>query len=146
MNVQHYKYPRTAHLPWSPGADDDDIIIDTVDSFVGKEVVVTEKMDGECLDQDTIIYTNLGDMSIREICESDLQISVLSRNIITGLDEFRLVLNKFVKSGCDDWYEIELETGEVNTLTGNHRVWVENLGSYRRVIDLDGTEEIRLKK
>jgi hypothetical protein len=48
MNIQHYKYPRTAHLPWSPGADEDDIIIDTVESFVGKEVVVTEKMDGEC--------------------------------------------------------------------------------------------------
>jgi len=44
----YVKYPRTPHLPWSPGVDDDDIIIDTVDSFVGKEVVVTEKMDGEC--------------------------------------------------------------------------------------------------
>ena len=48
MDTQYYKYPRTPHLPWSPGADEDDIIIDTVDSFVGKEVVVTEKMDGEC--------------------------------------------------------------------------------------------------
>ena len=54
MNIQHYKYPRTPHLPWSPGADEDDIIIDTVDAFVGKEVVVTEKMDGEC----TTMYKN----------------------------------------------------------------------------------------
>ena len=52
--IQHYKYPRTPHLPWSPGADEDDIIIDTVDAFVGKEVVVTEKMDGEC----TSMYKN----------------------------------------------------------------------------------------
>ena len=41
------KYPRTPHLPWSEGADEDDIVVDTVKSFYGKEVVVTEKMDGE---------------------------------------------------------------------------------------------------
>ena len=52
--TEYYKYPRTPHLPWSPGADEDDIIIDTVDAFVGKEVVVTEKMDGEC----TTMYKN----------------------------------------------------------------------------------------
>ena len=53
MNMRT-KYPRTPHLPFSPGADSDDIIIDTVDAFVGKEVVVTEKMDGEC----TTMYHN----------------------------------------------------------------------------------------
>lgn len=47
MTIEHYKYKRTPHLPWSPGADEDDIIIDTVDAFQGIEVVVTEKMDGE---------------------------------------------------------------------------------------------------
>ena len=46
-NIQHCKYPRTAHVPWSPGATEDDVIIDTVDCFAGREVVVTEKMDGE---------------------------------------------------------------------------------------------------
>jgi hypothetical protein len=42
------KYPRTYHLPWSPGATDDDRIVEDVEAmFGGKEVVVTEKMDGE---------------------------------------------------------------------------------------------------
>jgi hypothetical protein len=45
--IDHVKYPRTPHLPWSESADEDDIIIDTMDSFHGREVVVTEKMDGE---------------------------------------------------------------------------------------------------
>lgn len=53
MNTR-VKYPRTPHLPFSPGADEDDITIDTVDAFVGKEVIVTEKMDGEC----TSFYNN----------------------------------------------------------------------------------------
>jgi hypothetical protein len=41
------KYPRTPHLPWSPGASDDDIVRWEVTNFVGREVVVTEKRDGE---------------------------------------------------------------------------------------------------
>ncbi len=41
------KYPRTPHLPWSPGASSDDTrMLDTA-MFAGREVVVTEKMDGE---------------------------------------------------------------------------------------------------
>jgi len=41
------KYPRTPHLPWSQGATTDDITLKRVYAFEGKEVVVTEKMDGE---------------------------------------------------------------------------------------------------
>lgn len=40
-----YKYPRTPHLPWSPGVSDDDLVLDAA-QFTGK-VVVTEKLDGE---------------------------------------------------------------------------------------------------
>lgn len=40
------KYPRTHHLPWSPGINDDDRVMDPW-ALEGKEVVVTEKMDGE---------------------------------------------------------------------------------------------------
>ena len=41
------KYPRTFHLPWSEGRTSDDKVLLTDDIFVGKQVVVTEKMDGE---------------------------------------------------------------------------------------------------
>lgn len=40
------KYPRTYHLPFSPGASSDDKILDSAEHFEGKEVVVTIKMDG----------------------------------------------------------------------------------------------------
>jgi len=46
MNVL-YKYPRTPHLPWSPGGTSDDRVLKDTQHFVGREVVVTEKMDGE---------------------------------------------------------------------------------------------------
>ena len=40
-------YPRTAHLPWSPGATPDDIRAGDLRGLFGREVVVTEKLDGE---------------------------------------------------------------------------------------------------
>jgi hypothetical protein len=43
----YVKYPRTYHLPWSPGLTDDDRMLPSTSVFVGREVVVTEKMDGE---------------------------------------------------------------------------------------------------
>ncbi|RAT94624.1 RNA ligase family protein [Brevibacillus sp. Leaf182] len=48
------KYPRTFHLPWSRSRTDDDKILRTVCHFEGKEVVVTEKLDGE----NTTLYRN----------------------------------------------------------------------------------------
>lgn len=46
------KYPRTPHLPWSPGATDDDVWLADDAQFAGQDVVVTEKLDGE----NTTIY------------------------------------------------------------------------------------------
>lgn len=40
-------YPRTPHLPWSPGASADDVRVADLSGFAGIEVVVTEKLDGE---------------------------------------------------------------------------------------------------
>ena len=38
-----FKYPRTPHLPWTQSLTPDDVRITSVDHFVGKEIVVTEK-------------------------------------------------------------------------------------------------------
>jgi ATP-dependent RNA circularization protein (DNA/RNA ligase family) len=41
------KYPKTPHLPWSPGLQNDDRLMPDTECFHGKWIVVTEKMDGE---------------------------------------------------------------------------------------------------
>jgi hypothetical protein len=41
------KYPRTYHLPWSPGLSSDDKMLRDLSSFEGQRVIVTVKMDGE---------------------------------------------------------------------------------------------------
>ena len=48
------KYPRTFHLPWSEGRTDDDKVLSDDSQFIGKDVIVTEKMDGE----NTTIYSD----------------------------------------------------------------------------------------
>jgi len=42
-----HKYPRTPHLPWSPGMSADDVRVQANSGFHNSEVIVTEKMDGE---------------------------------------------------------------------------------------------------
>jgi hypothetical protein len=50
--VSSPKYPRTPHLPFSPGGTSDDRRIESVEGFLCGDVVVTEKMDGSnvCLE------------------------------------------------------------------------------------------------
>lgn len=52
--MNYIKYPRTFHLPWSLGATSDDRMLQSIDHFESKEVVVTVKMDGE----NTTLYKN----------------------------------------------------------------------------------------
>lgn len=52
--MNRYKYPKTSHLPWSQAISRDDKILKDVSHFVGKLIVVTEKMDGEC----TALYSD----------------------------------------------------------------------------------------
>lgn len=47
------KYPRTYHVPWSPGATDDDRILKDMGRFAGRRVIASEKLDGE----NTTLYT-----------------------------------------------------------------------------------------
>lgn len=54
MDSKLYKYPRTFHVPWSPGLKNDDRKHPNMEFFEGKEIVVTEKMDGE----NTTMYMN----------------------------------------------------------------------------------------
>lgn len=49
-----YKYPRTPHLPWSPGTTNDDRILRDVTHLEGKRLMATVKMDGE----NTTLYSD----------------------------------------------------------------------------------------
>lgn len=54
MQVKKFKYPRTPHLPWSENWSSDDLMLQNTRHFEGREVIITEKLDGE----NTTMYTN----------------------------------------------------------------------------------------
>lgn len=52
--MNRYKYPKTSHLPWSQTISRDDKRLKDISHFIGKVIIVTEKMDGEC----TALYSD----------------------------------------------------------------------------------------
>ncbi len=52
--TKYVKYPKTSHLPWSPGIKEDDRVLDDDSCFHDQEVIVSIKHDGE----NTSIYND----------------------------------------------------------------------------------------
>jgi len=141
------KYPRTYHLPWSAGMNRNDRQMTDVSIFDGEQVVITEKMDGEnCLDQNSILITDRGPKTIKWICDNKYNGKVLSYNIASSQQEFKTITNWQILDNTDDWYEIELLTGQKIILTSEHEVWLPKLKVWKKVKDLQGHEEMLLKK
>ena len=139
------KYPRTYHAPWSEGITDDDRMHKDMSVFVGRRVIVSTKMDGEnCLDGDSVINTEDGPRTIKDICEHPYETTrVMSYN--GYIEEYQDVIASNIVDGfADEWFEITTDSGHILRLTGDHEVWVENLMVYKKVSDLDGTEVLRI--
>jgi len=144
--VDIVKYPRTYHLPWSPGVTRDDRIMPNYNIFDGQEVMICEKRDGEnCLSEKNIITTEDGPKTIKWICETKYDGKVLTYNIETGLKEFQKIYNWRILENNDDWYEIILENDDKIILTSNHYIWLPQLNCYRMVKDLKIDDVVLLK-
>lgn len=101
------------------------------------------KMDG-CAHEDTIIQTNIGPKTIRELCETQPNCLALTFNVQTQKFEYNQIEGYFIQENNDDWYELTLEDGTSVKLTGNHKIWIPALSCYRRVDQLNGDEEFLL--
>jgi len=107
--------------------------------------VVMEKLDG-CCDENTILVTETGEKTIKQICESKYKGKVLGFDIGANCEVWTEILEHSIKSNNNDWYKIELMDGKTITLTGNHKVWLPELNCYRKVSDLTECDVILLKK
>lgn len=76
----YVKYPRTPHVPWSLGATDDDKRLPNMHDFLGKVVVITEKMDGE----NTTLYPD-GHMHARSIDSAFHESRSWTKNFWSGI-------------------------------------------------------------
>ncbi len=104
------------------------------------------KLDG-CLEASSEVQFEDGSKkTIKEIVDNRLEGKVKSFNTKTNNVEFKKILNwsknleDISEKSKTIWYELETESGEKLKLTGNHRVWCQDLKCWRRVDELDGTE------
>ena len=135
------------HFEWSPNLQNDDRKLEDYSRLESSEVVASIKMDGEnCLAPETPLKTENGDKTIKEICETEYSGKVLSKNLDTNESEFQKIIGHSIIdcSQDDEWYDIEIENGEILTLTSEHYVWLPILNCYRKVKDLKAEDEIDL--
>lgn len=103
------------------------------------------KLDG-CLHGDTLVKTANGDVKIKDI---EIGAEVYTYNENNQEQELKPVLGVY-KNGVDinesnvEWFMITFEDDRDIILTGNHRVWIDDLKCWRRVDRLDGTEKLKL--
>jgi tRNA splicing ligase len=105
--------------------------------------VILEKLDG-CCEANTELITPEGIKTIKDVCDSQY------RGLVLGYDHknkeycWTPVLSHSEKLNRDDWYEVELETGDKITLTSNHKVWCVNKAMYLELKNLSLEDEVLL--
>lgn len=104
-------------------------------------IVAESKIDG-CLDYDTIICTDKGDLKIGDVVTNKINCRIKSFDFDKNKVVFKQILNFFINKNDSEWFEIELENGQKIKITGNHKVYLPDLGCWRDVKNLDGTENI----
>jgi hypothetical protein len=97
-----------------------------------RKVNLSSKWDG-CVHEDTVILTNLGDMTIKQIVESPhlwSRLEIMGKDLERPLkpDVFTTFYEGVAKNGDKNWVEIELENGEKIKLTEDHEVHTSNRG------------------
>lgn len=93
-----------------------------------------------CCSFDTKIVTDQGELTIADVQSFSIPVRVKSFNHEKNKVEFKEITGFSVQKDNSDWYEIITESGKRMVVTGNHRIWCQNLGVYREVKDFDGTE------
>jgi RNA ligase (TIGR02306 family) len=97
-----------------------------------------------CIDEGTIVITEDGDKTIKEICDTNYRGKVLSFNIDTSEKEWQKITDSVISSKSDDWYEILLDNGKTLKVTGNHKIWAENEKKYKLVSELTTKDSVLL--
>lgn len=123
------------------------------EQHAGKPFIATEKLDG-CLDGDTLIETEEGVKTIKEICETKYLGKVKTFDFKNNKISFEKIISHSIKKNNDliktretsnlkpkKWFKITLENDEILILTENHEIWIPKLGCWRRTDSLIGDEE-----
>lgn len=105
---------------------------DMLAGHTSSQTDVTVKWDG-CVHEDTVVYTNMGEMTISEIVNSPhlwSDIKVMGKDLESTIkvDKFVELYSGTSNKGSKNWVELELENGSSIKLTEDHEVHTTNRG------------------
>lgn len=90
-----------------------------------------------CLSGDTMVETENGPITIEKICSTDELTLVKSYNLDSKEIELMPVTGRSIIQETDeDWFCIKTEKGKTMTVTGEHRIWCEDIKAYRKVREI----------
>lgn len=109
------------------------------------KVTATVKWDG-CVHEDTVILTNAGDMTIKEIVDKEHlwgELEIMGKNLNSQwqYDGFNLLIAGNKSEGFKNWVEVQLEDGGSIKLTEDHEVHTTNRG-WIKAADLTENDDI----
>lgn len=108
-----------------------------------KDYVIELKVDG-CLDGDTLLETEDGLKTIKDIVENKSSKMVKAFNFENDKIEFTKIKNRFINDNDFEWYEIELEDGTKIKATENHKFFLPELNCFREVSKLNIGDELKI--
>jgi RNA ligase (TIGR02306 family) len=136
---------KTFDMPYIGSHDCEHANVYVNDLIDGERVVVTEKVHG-CCDENTILITEDGEKTIKEICDTRYKGMVLSFDVDKEIIQFDKIINHDIQENIDNWFLIELEDGTEIKLTDNHRVYLPDLNCYRPISDIKEGDYFLLKR
>lgn len=90
-----------------------------------------------CLSGDTLVDTEFGLLTISEIVEKRMEVRVKSYNVGTGDVELKPIVGHSIVEKTDElWFRLTTNKGKVLVVTGEHRIWGDDIKTYRRIQDL----------
>lgn len=110
----------------------------------GKFVRAASRGDG-CLDYNTQIETDKGNLKIGEIVENKIECNVKAFDFNKNEIIWTPIKNWFINENNFKWYELETDDGKKIKITGNHKVWVTNKNDWIRVEDLEEGDDFIVK-
>jgi len=107
------------------------------ETFDFENAIAFEKADGSlCMSEETILLTDYGSKTIKEICDDKFLGKVQAFNHTSKEVIFADIQGHLITENKDNWVEIELDDGRKLVVTENHKIWSESKQKYVAVSDL----------
>lgn len=141
------KYPRTRHAVWSRTVGDDDKVHSSMDHFQGREVVVTEKMDGECMLSSTHITMADG---TQETIGSIVRSNGVGKYVM-GVDQYGIcvpskITKVYYNGTTEDWLSVNVKGSHSKytsiRCTPSHKFFSDN--EYKCAKDLKSGDKVKI--